>query len=196
MKTFSFVGVSAFVAAISFAGAADPAPNRGPLARMEAMRERLALSDQQWEKLQPLLKQEGEKVREILADATLSTEQKRAKAKEVTATGREQIKELLTPEQRQKLAEEMKSQQAASGGDGALRMAELKEKLGLTDEQVSKLKPVLAEEAPKLKALRDDKNLSPEEKRAAFNASFERVSAELTPPQREKMREEMRARRK
>jgi hypothetical protein len=54
----------------------------------------------------------------------------------------------------------------------------------------------LAEEAPKLKALRDDKNLSPEEKRAAFNASFERVSAELTPPQREKMREEMRARRK
>lgn len=196
MKTFSFVGVSAFVAAISFAGAADPAPNRGPLARMEAMRERLALSDQQWEKLQPLLKQEGEKVREILADATLSTEQKRAKAKEVTAAGREQIKELLTPEQRQKLAEEMKSQQAASGGDGALRMAELKEKLGLTDEQVSKLKPVLAEEAPKLKALRDDKNLSPEEKRAAFNASFERVSAELTPPQREKMREEMRARRK
>ena len=196
MKTFSFVGVSAFVAAISFAEAADPAPNRGPLARMEAMRERLALSDQQWEKLQPLLKQEGEKVREILADATLSTEQKRAKAKEVTAAGREQIKELLTPEQRQKLAEEMKSQQAASGGDGALRMAELKEKLGLTDEQVSKLKPVLAEEAPKLKALRDDKNLSPEEKRAAFNASFERVSAELTPPQREKMREEMRARRK
>ena len=196
MKTFSFVGVSAFVAAISFAGAADPAPNRGPLARMEAMRERLALSDQQWEKLQPLLKQEGEKVREILADATLSTEQKRAKAKEVTAAGREQIKELLTPEQRQKLAEEMKSQQATSGGDGALRMAELKEKLGLTDEQVSKLKPVLAEEAPKLKALRDDKNLSPEEKRAAFNASFERVSAELTPPQREKMREEMRARRK
>ena len=135
-------------------------------------------------------------MREILADATLSTEQKRAKAKEVTAAGREQIKELLTPEQRQKLAEEMKSQQAASGGDGALRMAELKEKLGLTDEQVSKLKPVLAEEAPKLKALRDDKNLSPEEKRAAFNASFERVSAELTPPQREKMREEMRARRK
>ena len=196
MKTFSFVGVSAFVAAISFAGAADPAPNRGPLAHMEAMRERLALSDQQWEKLQPLLKQEGEKVREILADATLSIEQKRAKAKEVTAAGREQIKELLTPEQRQKLAEEMKSQQAASGGDGALRMAELKEKLGLTDEQVSKLKPVLAEEAPKLKALRDDKNLSPEEKRAAFNASFERVSAELTPPQREKMREEMRARRK
>jgi Spy/CpxP family protein refolding chaperone len=196
MKTFSFFGVSAFVAAISFAGAADPAPNRGPLARMEAMRERLALSDQQWEKLQPLLKQEGEKVREILADTTLSTEQKRAKAKEVTAAGREQIKELLTPEQRQKLAEEMKSQQAASGGDGALRMAELKEKLGLTDEQVSKLKPVLAEEAPKLKALRDDKNLSPEEKRAAFNASFERVSAELTPPQREKMREEMRARRK
>lgn len=197
MKTLSLFAVSALVVAISGAGAgaAEPAPDRSPLARLEAMKERLALSDQQWKKLQPLLKQEGDKVREILADTTLSTEQKRAKAKEVTAGGREQIKELLTPEQRQKLAAEMKSRQGAPGGDGAQRMAELKEKLGLTEEQVAKLKPILAEEGPKLKALRDDKSLAPEERKAAFEVSFERVAAELNAPQREKMREEMRARR-
>ena len=159
------------------------------------MRERLALSDQQWEKLQPLLKNEGDKVRAILADGSLSPEQKRAKAKEVTAGGREQIKELLTPEQRQKLAAEMKSRLGAPGGDGAQRMAELNEKLGLTEEQVVKLKPLLAEEGPKLRALREDKSLAPEERRASFEASFERVAAELTAPQREKLREEMRARR-
>jgi len=162
---------------------------------MEAMKERLALSDQQWEKLQPLLKQEGDKVREILADTALSQEQKRAKAKEVTAAGREQIKELLTPEQRQTLAAEMKSRQGAPGGDGAQRMADLKEKLGLTEEQVTKIKPILAEEGPKFKALRDDKSLAPAERKAAFEASFERVAAELNDAQREKMREEMRARR-
>lgn len=159
------------------------------------MRERLALSDQQWEKLQPLLKQEGDKVREILTDTTLSAEQKRAKAKEVTAGGREQIKQLLTPEQRQKLAVEMKNRQGAPAGDGAQRMAELKEKLELAEEQVGKLKPLLAEEGPKLRALREDKNLAPEERRATFEASFERLAAELTAPQREKLREEMRARR-
>jgi F0F1-type ATP synthase delta subunit len=74
-------------------------------------------------------------------------------------------------------------------------MAELKEKLGLTEEQVTKIKPILAEEAPKLKALRDDKSLAPAERKAAFEASFERVAAELNDAQREKMREEMRARR-
>jgi hypothetical protein len=196
MKTPLFLAVGAFAASVSVVGAAEPSPDKGPLARMEAMREKLALSDEQWEKLQPLLKQEGDRVREILADSTLSTEQKRAKAKEVTARGREQIKELLTPEQRQKLAAEMKVRQGAPGGDGAKRLAELKEKLGLSEEQVAKLRPLLAEEGPKLRALREDKNLTPEEKRTTFEESFERISAELTAPQREKLREEMRARQK
>jgi Spy/CpxP family protein refolding chaperone len=196
MKAISIFAAGTLAAFVSGAGAVEPAPDKGPLARLEAMRERLALSDQQWEKLQPLLKQEGDKVREILADTTLSTEQKRAKAKEATAGGREQIKEILTPEQRLKLGAEMKSRQAALGGEGAQRMAELKVKLGLTEEQVEKLKPVLAQEAPKLRALREDKSLGAEERRAAFEQSFERVAVELTAQQREKMREEMRARRK
>ena len=197
MKPSLFLAVNVLVAAVSGVGAAEPvpSPDNSPLAKMEAMRERLALSDQQWEKLQPLLKQEGEKVREILADASLSPEQKRAKAKELTAGGREQIKELLTPEQRQKLAAEMKSRPGAPGGDGAQRMAELKEKLGLSEEQVNKLKPILTAEAPKLRALREDKSIPPAERKAAFEASFERVAAELTAPQREKLREAMQARR-
>jgi Spy/CpxP family protein refolding chaperone len=199
MKTRFLFSLSALALAASIAGAAEPTPDRGPLARMEAMRERLALSDQQWAALQPLLKQEGDRVREILADTTLSTEEKRAKAREATAAGREQIKELLTPEQRQKLAEEMKNRPGAPGGGpaggAAQKMAELKEKLGLSDEQVAKLKPVLAEEGPKLRALKENQGLAPEERKAAFEASFERIAAELTAPQREKMREEIRARR-
>jgi hypothetical protein len=196
MRTSLVVTVSALAVCVSVGGAADPALDKGPLARMELMREKLALSEAQWEKLQPLLKQEGDKVREILADSTLSTEQKRAKAKEVTASGREQIKELLTPEQRQKLAAEMKVRQGAPGGEGTKRLAELKEKLGLSEEQVAKLRPVLAEEGPKLRALREDKRMTPEEKRTAFEASFERISSELTVPQRDKLREEMRTRQK
>jgi Spy/CpxP family protein refolding chaperone len=195
MKTRFFFSMSALALAFSVAGAAEPTPDKGPLARMEAMRELLALSDQQWSALQPLLKQEGDRVREILADTTLSTEEKRNKAREATAAGREQIKELLTPEQRQKLAEEMKNRPGASRGGPAQRMAELKEKLGLSEEQVAKLKPLMAEEGPKLRALRENKSLSLEERKAAFEASFERIAAGLTSTQREKMREEMKARR-
>jgi hypothetical protein len=75
-------------------------------------------------------------------------------------------------------------------------MAQLKEKLGLTDEQVAKMKPIMAEEGPKLRALRDDKSLSREARQAAFEQSFEKIAAELTPSQREQLREEMRAPRK
>lgn len=155
------------------------------------MRERLGLTDLQWEKLQPLLKEEGERVRAILEDTSLSMEQKRAKAAEATAAGREQIKEILTPEQRQKLAEEMKNRPPGSPGDPAARMAELKERLSLSEEQSAKLRPVLAEEGPKLRALRENQTLSPEERKAAFDVSFGRIAAELTPAQAEKLREEM-----
>ena len=195
MKKFFPLSVVVLSTGLSAMGAPETVPDKSPLARLEAMREHLGLSDAQWEKLQPLLKQEGEKVREILADASLSLEQKKVKAKEVTAAGREQIKEILTPEQRQKLGEEMKKRQGGAAGGPQQRMAELREKLGLTEEQVEKLKPVLAEEGPKLKALRENKDLSPGERKAAFEASFGRIAAELNPSQVEKMREEMRSRR-
>lgn len=198
MKTTPLVLVGVVFAAVSGLGAAEPPPERNPLARMEALRGKLGLSEEQWEKLQPLLKQEGEKVREILSDASLSQEQKRAKAKEATMEGRKQFTALLTPEQREKLAVEMKNRPGRLGGpvgDQGQRMAELKQKLELSDEQVEKLKPVLAEEGPKLRALREDKDRTPEERRAAFEASFERIASGLTDVQREKLREEMRARR-
>ncbi len=196
MKPFLSLGISLLAFACHNVRAAEPAPPRGPLARMSAMRERLGLTDQQWEKLQPLLKQEGDRVRAILDDNSLSVEQKRAKAGEATAAGREQIKEILTPEQRRKLAEEMKNRPPGSPGDVPPRVAELKEKLGLSEEQFSKVRPVLAEEGPKLKALRENQTLNPEERRAAFEASFGRIAAELTPAQAEKLREEMAARRR
>lgn len=195
MKKSVLLSVATFLFGFSALGAPEPGPARSPLARLEAMREQLGLTDSQWEKLQPLLKQEGEKVREILADTSLSVEQKKAKAREVTAAGREQIKDILTPDQRQKLGEEMRKRQEG-GPDGPLqRLAELREKLGLTEEQMEKLKPILAEEGPKLRALRENRELSPEERKAAFEASFAKISASLTPEQTEKLREQMRPRR-
>lgn len=199
MKPFLHVGISLLALAVhagQSAGAAEPAQQRGPLARMSAMRERLGLTDQQWEKIQPLLKQEGDRVRAIIEDTSLSMEQKRAKAAEATAPGREQIKEILTPEQRRMLTEEMRNRPPGSPGDAPPRTVELKEKLGLSEEQFAKLRPILAEEGPKLRALRENQTLNPEERKAAFEASFGRIAAELTPTQAEKLREEMTARRR
>jgi len=79
------------------------------------------------------------------------------------------------------------------------RLAMMKEQLGLTPEQVEKLKPIFAKDAEQYKALREDAALSREQKgekmRAIFQASREQIQAILTPDQVEKMKATMEKRR-
>lgn len=85
------------------------------------------------------------------------------------------------------------------GGEHGDRLAMMKEKLGLTPEQVEKLKPIFAADAEKLKALRDDAALTREQKgekmRAIFQASMEELKAIITPDQAEKWKAAMEKRR-
>ena len=80
---------------------------------------------------------------------------------------------------------------AASSPDAHLQM--LTEKLNLTDEQRTKLKPILQDQAQQLKAVHDDTSLTPEQKTAkmkAIHASFhDQVNAVLTPEQQAKLKE-------
>ncbi len=73
--------------------------------------------------------------------------------------------------------------------DGVMHQAA--QELGLTEAQKTQMKALRKEFAPKRKAIREDKSLSPVQKRAqmkALNASFEaRVNAILTPEQRTKL---------
>jgi Spy/CpxP family protein refolding chaperone len=67
------------------------------------------------------------------------------------------------------------------------------EKLNLTDEQRTKLKPILQDQAQQVKAVRDDTALSQEQKTAkmkAIHASFhDQINAVLTPEQQAKLKE-------
>jgi len=49
----------------------------------------------------------------------------------------------------------------------------LSEKLNLTEDQKTKLKPILQEQAQQLKAVRDDPSLTPEQKTAKKKAIYE-----------------------
>ena len=70
------------------------------------------------------------------------------------------------------------SQQAKMVGD---RLRYLSEKLGLTEDQKTKIKPILQEEASKLKSIRDDKSLSDETKRAKIGEQLNQTSAKIKP---------------
>lgn len=80
---------------------------------------------------------------------------------------------------------------AASSPDAHLQM--LTEKLNLTDEQRTKLKPILQDQSEQLKAVHDDTSLSPDQKSAkmkAIHASFrDQINGVLTPEQQAKLKE-------
>ena len=79
------------------------------------------------------------------------------------------------------------------------RIAALKETLKLTDEQVEKVKPIFAKNQEKSRALREDQNLSREDRRAKMQELNKALEDELkpilTPEQQAKYKEEAEKRR-
>lgn len=74
------------------------------------------------------------------------------------------------------------------------RLAKLKTDLGLSDSQVQKIKPILEENMSRMKALREDKSLSEEQRRekahAIRKAGGDAIVAELNSEQKAKFEAE------
>ncbi|MDE3084773.1 MAG: hypothetical protein KGJ37_06100 [Verrucomicrobiota bacterium] len=73
--------------------------------RMEQTLKQLALTPEQRTKIHDIRRQTAESVKSIRADATLTPEQKKAKAHEAMRTSRDQVRGVLTPDQQKKLNE-------------------------------------------------------------------------------------------
>jgi Spy/CpxP family protein refolding chaperone len=157
-------------------------------ARLEAMREKLGLTEEQLAKIKPALEEQASRLKAIKEDGSLSEEQKREKARGESGELRKVMGEVLNPDQKVKLAEMMKERAGDKPGPAVeQRLRGMKEKLGLSDEQAAKIRPILEEEAPKLR------DASPDQRREMIRESFGRIAAELTPEQREKMKEQFKA---
>lgn len=63
----------------------------------------LNLSDDQKEKLKPILQDEVQQMKSVQADNSLSTQQRRKKMREIHKTYEPQVQAVLTPEQKDKL---------------------------------------------------------------------------------------------
>jgi protein CpxP len=73
--------------------------------RLQRMSERLNLTDEQKEKIRPLLQDEEKQLQALRADTSLSPEQRREKRRQINQATRKQIGEILTPEQKEKWRE-------------------------------------------------------------------------------------------
>lgn len=80
---------------------------------------------------------------------------------------------------------------AATSPDAHFQM--LSEKLNLTDEQKTKLKPMFEQQGQQMKAVKDDTSLSPEQKKTKMKSIHEsfsdQINAVLTPEQQTKFKE-------
>ena len=81
--------------------------------------------------------------------------------------------------------------QRGESADQHLQM--LSEKLNLTDDQKTKLKPMLQDQMQQMKAVREDSSLSEEQKRAKMKSIHEslheQINAVLTPEQQAKFKQ-------
>jgi periplasmic protein CpxP/Spy len=71
--------------------------------RLRRMSKELNLTDDQKEKLKPILQDEGQQMKTVQSDNSLTTQQRRKKMREIHKTFEPQVQAVLSPEQRDKL---------------------------------------------------------------------------------------------
>jgi Spy/CpxP family protein refolding chaperone len=76
-------------------------------ARLDRMSKELNLTQEQKDKIRPLLEEQNKQMGELRNNTSLTPEQKRDKARVTMVETREKIVAVLTPEQKQKLVQHM-----------------------------------------------------------------------------------------
>ena len=80
--------------------------------RLKRLSKKLNLTDDQKEKIRPILQDEEKQLTEMEADSALTAQQKHKKTKEIRRSSRSQLVAILTPEQKEKLPS------GKAGGEG------------------------------------------------------------------------------
>jgi periplasmic protein CpxP/Spy len=71
--------------------------------RLKRLNKKVNLTDDQKEKVRPILQNEEKQTADLDSDTTLTPQQKHKKTREIRMASRSQIDEILTPEQKEKL---------------------------------------------------------------------------------------------
>lgn len=86
--------------------------------RLQRMTQALNLSDDQQQKIKPILENESAQMQSLRADTSLSQEDRMAKMKEIRANTSSQINPILNPDQQKQYAEMMSHMGRGRGGPG------------------------------------------------------------------------------
>jgi len=151
---------------------------------MEDTARELNLTEEQKQKIQTIVRERLEKLRDLRQDNSLTREEKIEKFKAARAEIDGEIKNVLTPEQYEKWKAKQGQMPGGiptpGGASGpAARLQEAIKDLNLTDAQKEQLKPVYQEQLEKLLDLRQDANLSMAEKLEKLKTMQQEIAPKL-----------------
>ena len=115
------------------ANTASPKHARGDQAehKLKRLSKKLSLTDDQKEKIRPILQDEEQQLTSLKSDNTLTAQQKHKKMREIRMSSKSQMESILTPEQKEKI------QSGRMHGAGHHRMSPDKTNSGSTDSSPS-----------------------------------------------------------
>lgn len=167
--------------------------------RHEKMMKDVNLTEAQKSEMQANRQAMKSQMEAIDKDVTLSDAQKSEKKQALKQQVKSQNKQILTPEQQAKMQAAKKARHDQDG-DKKKRLADMKDELGLSDEQVMQLKALDVSLHAKMKSIRNDSKMDEAEKKKQMmelkKSTREKQRALLSADQIKKLENKRKSKRK
>jgi Spy/CpxP family protein refolding chaperone len=126
----------------------------------------LNLTDQQKSELKTINEDFKQQMTDLKKNEDITVREWKSKMATIRKEHHEKVQNVLTDDQKASLKKMMQERRAEMKKHSARRMEQMKKELNLTDDQVAALKKSHEDMSQKFKAIRDDKSLSDDQKKA------------------------------
>jgi Spy/CpxP family protein refolding chaperone len=161
--------------------------------RMDKLQQ-LHLTDEQKTELKTINEDFKQQMTELKKNEDITVREWKSKMSTIRKDHHEKVQKVLTDDQKASLKKMMHERKADMKKHGARRLEHMKKELNLTDDQVAALKKNREDMGQKFKALREDKNLTEEQKKVELKEfkkqQHESLKSILTEEQLQKMEQQ------
>lgn len=170
---------------------------RGPQGR-RGMMQSLDLSDAQKTSMKSLRDEKQARLAELEKNDKMTLADFRSRREAINTEYKGKMENILTPGQKNRIAEEKKSRSEAHEKKMADRLEKMKSNLSLSDEQVNRIREHQSQMKVRMKAIHENSALGPEQKKMQMRQAREegkkKMESILTPDQLKKQQEKKKER--
>jgi hypothetical protein len=161
--------------------------------RPGGMMQKLDLNEQQRSSMKSLRDEKQNKLAELEKNDKITMAEYRSRREAINKEYKGKMENVLTPEQKSRIAEEKKNRSEAREKKSAERLDKMKSNLSLSDDQMNRIKEHQSKMKAKMQSIRENTTLGPEQKKMQMKQVREEGKKEmqsiLTPDQLKKQKE-------